>query len=89
MGHASAGGKQHFYPNDNKNGRLKDDFVEDWQNDENVAFVEMEGIMQIFNPKGDRRFQKTVITSPRHGMYRIKAASTLCMQIRHLNRCLI
>lgn len=37
---ALAGGKQHFYPNDNKNGRLKDDFVEDWQNDENVAFVE-------------------------------------------------
>ena len=35
-----AGGKRHFYPNDHKDGRLKDNFVEDWKTDPDVAFVE-------------------------------------------------
>ena len=37
---ALAGGKRHFYPNEHRDGRLKENFIEKWQKDENVNYIE-------------------------------------------------
>ena len=37
---ALAGGKRHFYPNEHRDGRLKENFIEKWQKDENVKYIE-------------------------------------------------